>query len=327
MSPSRRPGHPRARGGRVHGGPDPRRHRRRRRLGRAVGDRHSRPRRGARGLRRPHRHLHRDPLRRRRGARLHGSHRVGGPAGRWRAAARTARGCSSGLPARRGAHGAHQRQRCGGGAHPRCRGGRRAGGAAAVANAHAAGVLRARGVDARADRHAGQHHRQRGGGRAGGRPFGYSSSRSLACRCSSGPSRHRAARPAAAAAHPDRAAAGPRRPRRALRASTNCPTASYRARGAGVTEVVVPPRSPLIGPHLFPGMATPSGDLVVLAVHRAGEPLEGRDKTLRAGDTLLLGGTWEHLEQHTRAAPGARGRRPRPLRRGVPLGTAPAARS
>ena len=33
--------------------------------------------------------------------------------------------------------------------------------------------------------------------------------------------------------------------------------------GRGVAEVVVPPRSPLIGQHLFPGMATPSGDLVV----------------------------------------------------------------
>jgi Na+/H+ antiporter NhaD/arsenite permease-like protein len=38
----------------------------------------------------------------------------------------------------------------------------------------------------------------------------------------------------------------------------------------GVTEVVVAPRSELIGLHLFPGMATPSGDLVVVAVQRAG---------------------------------------------------------
>jgi Na+/H+ antiporter NhaD/arsenite permease-like protein len=33
----------------------------------------------------------------------------------------------------------------------------------------------------------------------------------------------------------------------------------------GVTEVVVSPRSELIGMHLFPGMVTPSGDLVILA--------------------------------------------------------------
>ncbi len=32
----------------------------------------------------------------------------------------------------------------------------------------------------------------------------------------------------------------------------------------GVTEVVIPPRSDLLGTHLFPGQATPSGDLVVL---------------------------------------------------------------
>ena len=43
----------------------------------------------------------------------------------------------------------------------------------------------------------------------------------------------------------------------------------------GVTEVVVAPRSDLIGLHLFPGMVTPSGDLVVLAVQRGGEDLVG----------------------------------------------------
>ena len=69
--------------------------------------------------------------------------------------------------------------------------------------------------------------------------------------------------------------------------------------GRGVTEVVIAPRSPLIGQHLFTGMATPSGDLVVLAVQRAGDDLKGTDDTLRAGDTLLLSGTWEKLQEHT----------------------------
>ena len=91
--------------------------------------------------------------------------------------------------------------------------------------------------------------------------------------------------------------------------------------GRGVTEVVVAPRSPLIGQHLFPGMATPSGDLVVLAVQRAGDPVEGPDQTLRSGDTLLLSGTWEKLQEHTSG--GAEVLvvdDPALLRRGVPLG-------
>ena len=81
------------------------------------------------------------------------------------------------------------------------------------------------------------------------------------------------------------------------------------------------PRSPLIGQHLFPGMATPSGDLVVLAVQRSGDPLEGPDETLRAGDTLLLSGTWEKLQEHTTGGSEVLVvDDPAVLRRGVPLG-------
>ena len=68
-------------------------------------------------------------------------------------------------------------------------------------------------------------------------------------------------------------------------------------------------------------MATPSGDLVVLAVQRAGDPVEGPDETLRSGDTLLLSGTWEKLQEHTSG--GAEVLvvdDPALLRRGVPLG-------
>lgn len=88
----------------------------------------------------------------------------------------------------------------------------------------------------------------------------------------------------------------------------------------GSTEVVVAPRSELIGLHLFPGMTTPSGDLVVLGLHRGGEPLTGKDVRLRAGDTLLLGGTWEHLEQHTAGPQVLVVDDPADLRRAVPLG-------
>lgn len=68
-------------------------------------------------------------------------------------------------------------------------------------------------------------------------------------------------------------------------------------REAGVAEVMVPPRSPLIGQRFFPGMATESGDLIVLGVQRGGENLLLGDQLL-AGDTLLLQGTWEALDRH-----------------------------
>jgi di/tricarboxylate transporter len=68
-------------------------------------------------------------------------------------------------------------------------------------------------------------------------------------------------------------------------------------RGSGVAEVVIPPRSGLIGEVVFPGMVTDSGDLVVLALHRKGEELAG-ESTLGAGDALLLQGTWGALEEH-----------------------------
>lgn len=70
----------------------------------------------------------------------------------------------------------------------------------------------------------------------------------------------------------------------------------------GVAEVVVAPRSDLIGLHLFPGMTTPSGDLVVLAVQRGGDPLRGAEYTLRAGDTLLLSGRGSCSSATPRAA-------------------------
>src|SRR5690606_28984999 len=67
----------------------------------------------------------------------------------------------------------------------------------------------------------------------------------------------------------------------------------------GIAEVVVAPRSALAGLHVFPGMATPSGDLVVVAVQRGGADLSGPDSRLQPRDTLLLSGSWEHLERHT----------------------------
>ncbi|MET0974496.1 MAG: SLC13 family permease [Leifsonia sp.] len=65
---------------------------------------------------------------------------------------------------------------------------------------------------------------------------------------------------------------------------------------SGVAEVLVPPRSAMVGQTVFAGMVTESGDLVILAVQRAGEPLETRDITLQVGDVLVLQGDWDALD-------------------------------
>ena len=66
----------------------------------------------------------------------------------------------------------------------------------------------------------------------------------------------------------------------------------------GVVEVVVAPRSGLVGATVFSGMVTESGTLVVLAIQRRGEDLGTGEVELAAGDTLLLQGSWEAFEQN-----------------------------
>lgn len=66
-------------------------------------------------------------------------------------------------------------------------------------------------------------------------------------------------------------------------------------RDSGLAEVLIPPRSPLIGERFFPGMVTESGDLIVLALQRQGVDLTPGD-ALAAGDTMLLQGTWKALD-------------------------------
>ena len=68
-------------------------------------------------------------------------------------------------------------------------------------------------------------------------------------------------------------------------------------RRIGVVEMVIPPRSPIIGEHVFPGETTASGDFVVMAVQRQGENIESEGARLAAGDTVLLQGTWAALER------------------------------
>lgn len=74
-------------------------------------------------------------------------------------------------------------------------------------------------------------------------------------------------------------------------------------RRSGLAEVVIPPRSGLIGQPAFPGMVTESGDLIVLAVQRGGAEVASHDEgggkkgiVLQAGDTMLLQGTWKALD-------------------------------
>jgi len=68
-------------------------------------------------------------------------------------------------------------------------------------------------------------------------------------------------------------------------------------RDAGLTEVVIPPRSEMIGQPVFPGMVTDSGDLVVVAIQRGGEDLGPTE--LQVGDVMLLRGTWGALDINT----------------------------
>ncbi len=71
------------------------------------------------------------------------------------------------------------------------------------------------------------------------------------------------------------------------------------SRDFGVAEVIISPRSHYIGDKVFPGMVTDSGNLVVLSVRRHGEDLGVNEVTLKAGDAMLLQGSWDALDEHT----------------------------
>jgi di/tricarboxylate transporter len=74
-------------------------------------------------------------------------------------------------------------------------------------------------------------------------------------------------------------------------------------RRLGVAELVIPPRSGMVGELVFPGMVTDSGDLVILAVQRKGEDLGPNQSVLAVGDTLLVQGAWAALEHHVERDP------------------------
>jgi di/tricarboxylate transporter len=68
-------------------------------------------------------------------------------------------------------------------------------------------------------------------------------------------------------------------------------------RSSGLAEVVIPPRSGMVGREMFPGMVTESGDLLILAIQRRGEDVGPGKTTLEVGDTMLLQGTWSALDK------------------------------
>ena len=65
---------------------------------------------------------------------------------------------------------------------------------------------------------------------------------------------------------------------------------------SGVAEIVIPPRSDLIGDRVFPGMLSDSGDFVILAIQRRGADVT-KEMSLAVGDTLLVRGTWSALDE------------------------------
>lgn len=90
---------------------------------------------------------------------------------------------------------------------------------------------------------------------------------------------------------------------------------------SGVAELLVPPRSELIGDIVFPGMVSEDGSLVILAVQRAGRDQGPQPTALAAGDTLLVEGAWESIEQRDREAQLMAVQDPDTVRRQVvPLG-------
>jgi di/tricarboxylate transporter len=68
------------------------------------------------------------------------------------------------------------------------------------------------------------------------------------------------------------------------------------SRSSGLAEVMIPPRSSLVGQQVFPGMVTESGDLIIIAVQRGGQVLDAEPVTLRPGDVMLLQGSWAALD-------------------------------
>ncbi|NYE18170.1 SLC13 family permease [Microbacterium immunditiarum] len=93
----------------------------------------------------------------------------------------------------------------------------------------------------------------------------------------------------------------------------------------GVIEVLIAPRSTLIGREVYPGMTTREEDLVILAVRRGGGAPDAasapsRSLILEAGDAVLVQGPWGALERYARSRDVIAVTPPQTLQRAVPLG-------
>lgn len=96
----------------------------------------------------------------------------------------------------------------------------------------------------------------------------------------------------------------------------------------GVAEVIIAPRSRLIGREVQPGMTTRAENLVILAVRRGDDeaptPARGggapASLALRAGDAVLVQGPWAALTRYTQSPDVLAVTPPQSLQRAVPLG-------
>ena len=68
------------------------------------------------------------------------------------------------------------------------------------------------------------------------------------------------------------------------------------ARRSGVVEVVIPPRSRLVGESVRPGLPLPAGEATVLAINRDGKKRRSGSDRLHVGDSVLLEGDWDVLD-------------------------------
>jgi di/tricarboxylate transporter len=103
-------------------------------------------------------------------------------------------------------------------------------------------------------------------------------------------------------------------------------TASVFQAETGVAEVVIAPRSTLIGRVVSPGMTTRDENLIVLAIRRgdgtsASGPADAAGGvSLQAGDAVLVQGPWEALQRYVSSPDVIPVGSPRSLQRTVPMG-------
>ncbi|MCP2264389.1 SLC13 family permease [Promicromonospora thailandica] len=93
---------------------------------------------------------------------------------------------------------------------------------------------------------------------------------------------------------------------------------------SGVVEVLIAPRSTLIGRRVSPGMTTRDENLVVVALRRATDTASGSSSSaplpLQAGDSVLVRGPWDALHRYTQSPDVIAVEASQRLQRSVPLG-------